>query len=101
MEFHSSVSDSKCPQVSRILLRIQADFNNAAVWMVSSRPLISKSSSPCTKPLVTVPNAPITIGITVTFMIHAFFSFSSLARSLVLISLLAFLQFYPVVSRNG
>ena len=47
--------------------------------MVSTHPLISKSSSLCTSPLVTVPSAPITIGITVTFMFHRFFS--SLARS--------------------
>ena len=31
-------------QVSRTLLSIQADLNNAVVWMVSSCPLISKSS---------------------------------------------------------
>ena len=44
--------------------------------MVSTRPLISKS---CTNPLVIVPKAPITIGITVSFVFHSFFS--SLARS--------------------
>ena len=49
------------------------------VWMVTIHPLISKSSSPCTNSLVTVPSAPITIGIIVTFMFHRFFS--SLARS--------------------
>ena len=47
--------------------------------MVSTRPVISKSSSPCTNPLVTVPRAPITIGIIITFMFHSFFN--SLARS--------------------
>ena len=50
---HRSLSDSKSPQVSRTLLRILADLNNAVVWMVSTRPLIFKSSSPCTNPLVT------------------------------------------------
>ena len=40
-------------------------LNNAVVWMVSTRPLISGSSSSFTYPLVTVPNVPITIGITV------------------------------------
>ena len=28
-------------------------FNNAVVWMASSRPLISKSFSPCINPLLT------------------------------------------------
>ena len=56
-----------------------ADFNNAVVWMISTRPLISKSSSPCTITLVTVPRAPITIAITVTFLFQSFLS--SLARS--------------------
>ena len=47
--------------------------------MVSTRPPTSKSSSPFNNPLVTIPKAPITIGIIVTFMFHRFFS--SLARS--------------------
>ena len=47
--------------------------------MVSTRPVISKSSSPCANHSVNVPRAPITIGIIVTFM---FLSFSySLVRS--------------------
>ena len=73
MIFHWGLSDSKSPQVSRSLLSILADFNNAVVWIVSTHPLISKSSTPCTKPLVTVPSAPITVGITVTLMFHRFF----------------------------
>ena len=40
--------------------------------MVSTHPIISKSSSSCTKPLVTVPSAPITVGITVTLLFHSF-----------------------------
>ena len=35
-------------------------------WPISTHPLISKSSSLCTNPLVTEPSAPITTGITVT-----------------------------------
>ena len=42
------------------------------VWMVSTCPVIFKSSSPFNNPLVTVPKAPITIGINVTFMCHSF-----------------------------
>ena len=85
MVFHWSLSDRKSPQVSRTLFSILADLNNAAVWMVSTRPLISKSSSPCINPLVTLPSAPITIGITVTFTFHSITS--SLARSWYLFSL--------------
>ena len=49
------------------------------VWMVSSRPPTSKSSIPFNNPLLTVLEAPITIGIIVTFMFHSFLN--SLARS--------------------
>ena len=56
MVFH--LSDSKFPQVYRILLSIQADLNNAVVWIVSTCPLISKSSSPFIHSAVTVPKAP-------------------------------------------
>ena len=59
MVFHWSLSDSKSPQVSRTLLSILAVLNNAVVWMVSTRPPTSKSSSPFSNPLVTVPNVPI------------------------------------------
>ena len=79
MVFHWSLSNSKSPQVSRTLLSILSVLNNVVVWMVSTRPATSKSSSPFSNPLVTVPNAPITIGIIVTFMVHSFFN--SLARS--------------------
>ena len=54
-------------------------ISNAIVWMVSTPPVISKSSSPSINLLVAVPRAPITIGIIVTFMFHSFFI--SLARS--------------------
>ena len=67
-----SLSESKSPQVPRTLLSILAYLNNAVFWMVSTRPLTSKSSSPGTNPLVTVTAEPITIGITVTFMFHSF-----------------------------
>ena len=66
--------------------------------MVSTHPLISKFFSPCTNPLVSVPIAPITIGITVTFMFHNFFQFPSKVE--VLILLYAFFQFYSVVSQD-
>ena len=46
--------------------------------MVSACPFFPKSSTPTINPLVTKRRAPITIGITVTFMFHSFFC--SLAR---------------------
>ena len=52
---------------------------NVVVWMVSTHPPTSTSSSPFSNPLVTDQNAPITIGIIVTCMFHSFFN--SLARS--------------------
>ena len=50
-------------------------------------------------PLVSVPRAPITIGIAVTFMFHCFVEFSNKVK--VLISLFAFFPFYPVVNWNS
>ena len=87
MVFHRSLSDSKSTQVSRTLLSILADLNNAVIWMASARPLISKSSNPCASPLVTVPSAPITTGLTVTSMLHSFFSSLARSRCLSLFSL--------------
>ena len=80
MVSHWNVSDNKSPQVFETLLSILGELNNAVVWMVSTHPVISKSSSPCTNPLVTVARAPITIGIIVTYIFHRFFN--SLARSM-------------------
>ena len=79
MIFYWSMSERKSPQVSMNLLKILSDFNKAVVWVVSTRHLISKSSNPVINPLLTVPCALTTIGITVTFMFQVFFS--SLARS--------------------
>ena len=79
MVFHWSLSESKSPQVSRTLLSILTVLNNVVVWMVFTRPPTSKPSSPFSNPLVTIPKAPIAIGIIVTFMFHNFFN--SLERS--------------------
>ena len=99
MVFHWRLSDSKSPQVTRTLLSMLAVLNNAIVWMVSTRPPTSRSSSTFSNPLVTVPKALITIGIIVTCMFHSFFS--SLAKVEVLMLLFTFLQFYSVVSRDS
>ena len=79
MVFHWSLIASKSPQDSRTRLRILAVLSNAVIWIVSTRPPISKSSRPFNNPLVIVPKASITIGTIVTFMFHGFFN--SLARS--------------------
>ena len=52
--------------------------------MVSTRPLICKSSSHCINPLVTVPCDPITIGIAVAFIFLSLFSFLARSRNLSL-----------------
>ena len=79
MVFHRSLSVSKSPQVSRIRLSILTVLNNAVICMVSTRLPTSKSSSPFSNHLVTVPNAPITI---VTFMFHSFFNYLAWPRYL-------------------
>ena len=86
MAFHWRLSDSKSPQVSRTLLSILAVFNNAVVWMVSARSPTSKSSRSFNNPLVTVPKAPITIGIIATFMFYSFFNSLAMSRYLSLFS---------------
>ena len=53
---------------------ILADLNNAVVWMISIRPVIFKSSSPCTNTLVTVLSAPIPFSINVNFSVCEFFT---------------------------
>ena len=81
LEFFTSALDDG---LSWTLLSILAIFNHVVVWMVSTRPPTSTSSSPFNSPLVTVQNAPIRISIIVTFMFHSFFlvfAFCSLARS--------------------
>ena len=95
MVSHWSLSDNKSPQVSRPLFSILADLNNAVIWMVITRPVIFKSSYPCTNRLVIVSSVPITIGIIVTFMFHSVFN--SLSKVDVLISIFIFFQFHSVV----
>ena len=71
MVFHWSLSD-KSGQFFRILLSILADLSNAVIWIVSTSPLISKSFSPFINPSLTVPRAPLTIGIIVTLIFNIF-----------------------------
>ena len=53
--------------------------------MVSTHPLISKSSGPFNNPSVTVQRAPIRIGINVTFMFQICFYFSRNVEVLILL----------------
>ena len=78
MGFHWNLRDSRSPQISKTLVSVLAVLNNVVVWIVYTPPLSSRSSSPFNNPLLTVPKAPVTIGIIVTFMFHSFFN--SLAR---------------------
>ena len=73
MVFDWYLSDNRF-HVSKTLLNVLADLNNAVVLMVSTRPLISKSSSLFSNLLGIIPSAPITTDITVTLMLHSFFS---------------------------
>ena len=98
MVFHRSLSDSKSPDVSRTLLSILAVLHNVVVWMVSTRPPTSKSSSPFSNLLITVPNATNTIGINFPCMFHFFF-FNSLARSSIIIIIYSLRNFHISVSR--
>ena len=90
--FHTSISWWFLTGVWEIASFLKSPGLFSVFWqiliMVSTRPLIS--SSPCTNPLVTVPSASVTIGITFTFMFHCFFS--SLARTRYL-SLFIFFSF--------
>ena len=57
-------------------------FNNVVVWMVFTRPLISKSSSPFNNPVVTVQRVLITIAINFTFKFHSVFNSLEMSRYL-------------------
>ena len=115
--FDRSLSDSKSLQVSRTLHSILADRNNALVWIISFISLISN----CFNPLDTVPSAqttigitalllsaPITIGITVTFIL-TFCSFSifillsvgTTKFTIRLVLLFFFFFFFLTITRSG
>ena len=74
------------------------DPNNAVVWMVSTHPLISKSSSRCTNLWWKYWTHQLQL-VSPSLSCSIVFQFSS--KVLVLISLFAFLFVNFVVSRNG
>ena len=91
---HLGLSESQSSPVSTILLGVLADLSNVVVWMISIRPLISNSSSPCSQPLGIVPSPEIRIGIT----FHSFLY--SLTRS-TYASFFSCFDFHSVVCLNG
>ena len=91
--FHSSLSDSKSPQVSRAPLSTLADLNNAMLWIVLFLHLISNSFRLFSKPFGIVPNAPTTAGTTV--IVH----FSQISGKIqVFVYLFAFFHFHFLMS---
>ena len=98
LSFESFFYTSKSPKVPRTLFSILADLTDALVCIVSTRPLIPIFAIPRTSSLMTLPSAPVTIGITVIFIFHVFFSI--LSQCLGIISVFTFPQFYPVVRLN-
>ena len=90
MVFYWSLCDGKWPHVPRSLLNNLADLNNAVVWMVSVRPPISSFSSFLTQLFENVSNAPITISINTTLIIHKLFSF-------LFIYFFFFFHFYSII----
>ena len=99
MVFYWSLSDSKSPQLSWTLLSILAEFNNAVVWMVSSHPLISQSSSPSTNPFGDCTECTNYDWYHHHFHVPHFLQLSCKVQ--VFISLFAFFQFYFVVCQDG
>ena len=96
--FHiRSLCDSKSSEIFGTLLTILIYLSNALVWMVSTRPFISKSTSLFINLSIIVPRAPITIGIIVTFMFHIF---STLLEGPSIFPSFHFFQFYSVVSQD-
>ena len=82
-------------QVSRTLLSILADINSSVIWMISIHLPISKFSSHFPIPLETVPCASITVGITVTLMLHRFLSSRTRSKYLFLFSLSFIFTLWP------
>ena len=98
MVFRWSLSDSKSPQVSRTLLSILAGLNIVVVWMVSTRPLIIKSSFPNNNPLVTYRAHRLQL-VLLSLSCSIVFQFSSKVK--VFIFLFAFFQLNSMVCWDG
>ena len=98
MILHWSLSDNKSPQVSRIFFSILAILNNTVVWMVSIRPLISKTPKPLSKPLKTVLCVPLA---TSWYLSLFFFEFHCVVRRESKVHYLASTLFLLIVTRSS
>ena len=80
--------------------KVPSNLESSVVWMDSTLPLISDSSSPFSKPLRTVST---TTGITVTIMFpnFLFIYFFVFWQGLSICLSVRFFDFYSVVRRNG
>ena len=99
MVSHWSLSDSKSPHVFMTLLSILADINNAILWMVSTRPLNSKLSSPFINSFGDSTDRTNYHWYNCHFHIPQFFQFPNKVK--LLIFLFVFFQFYSVVSQDS
>ena len=90
--FLLSFSDSKSPLIRRSIL---TNLISSVVWRVSIIPLISSSSHPLSKPLVTIPSMLTTIGITVTLRYQDFL-FSGKIQVFVFSLSYLFVSFYLI-----
>ena len=82
-------------QVSKTLLGILADLDNAVVWIVSARLPISNSSTSPINLCGIVPSAQIRTNITVSFMFYSCYFFQFLARSRYLSHLFFIFTLWP------
>ena len=82
--FLFTLCDSKSTQVSRTHLSILADLNYVVVWIVSTHPLLYKSSTSFNNPSLTVPRAQTTIVINTSFM-STFFHFPCKIKVFILL----------------
>ena len=81
MVSHWTLRNNKFPEVSRTLLSTLADLNDAVVWRVSTRPLISESSSPFINPLWLYRTYHLQlVSLSLSYSIVFWVFFSSLAR---------------------
>ena len=93
--------------VSRTLLSILIDLNNAAVRIVSTRRLISKFSNPSINHLVTIRTTPFTIGLPQLFLfpsnikVFIFLFIFFQVNSLVFSSLIRQVLFVMTITRYG